>query len=72
MVVVPGVNVAASAPVLELTEAIDVLLLLQVPPDTVLVNVAVPPGQKDEDPDIAPGTALTVTIFVAALPHPLA
>jgi hypothetical protein len=51
--------------------ATDVLLLLQVPPVTVLPNVMAAPGQAVVAPVMAGGNALTVTITVAMEPDVL-
>lgn len=55
-------------PVLAPTDAIAALLLLHVPPLTVLVNVAVLPTQAFVLPPIADGLAFTVIVVVTAQP----
>ena len=61
------VTVPAATPVttpVELTEAIDVLLLLQVPPDVESVSVMLPPVHTVEGPLIALTVAVLLTVMV--------
>lgn len=58
-------------PVDEPAVAMPVLLLLHVPPP-VLVNVVASPTQTLNVPEMEDGSAFTVTILVAAVPHPVA
>ena len=56
------------APVVEPIEAIDVLVLLHMPPGVVLVSVLVTPVQMVFAPEIATGIAFTVTTLVDTHP----
>jgi hypothetical protein len=67
MVVVPG-TMAVTIPVTEPTVAMDVLLLVHVPPVVALVNVEAVPAHRFITPVIAVGSAYTVTMAVAAHP----
>jgi hypothetical protein len=51
-------------PVLAPTVAIDVALLVQVPPDTEFVSVIGVPMHKLDAPDIEAGVVVTVTVLV--------
>ena len=51
---------AATVPVELPTVATEVAALIHVPPDVLLLNVALPPTQADNVPVIADGNALTV------------
>ena len=55
-------------PVAEPTDAIETLLLVHLPPLAVSDSVIAVPTHKDEDPAIAAGDKLTVTVAVA-IPH---
>ena len=61
---VPPVTVPDAEPIL----AIRLLLLVQVPPLTVLVRVVVRPVHTCVTPEIADGSGLTVTTAVAWQP----
>jgi hypothetical protein len=52
----------------EPTVATEVLLLLQVPPDVAVERATVPPEHTEDEPEIAEGSALTVS--VATRTHP--
>ena len=72
MVAVPA-DTPVTTPVVAFTVATAVLLLLQLPPDTVELKVLVPATQIDWVPLSVPavGAALTVTVLVAvASEHP--
>ena len=72
MVAVPAVKPVTN-PVVALTMAMLVSLLDQLPPDTVEVNVVVPPTQITCVPLMVPADAgaVTVTVLVAvAFAHP--
>ncbi len=61
---------ASTVPV-EPTVATVTLLLLHVPPETLLVKVVEPPVQSEAVPPIAAGEILTVsTVLAANVPHP--
>jgi hypothetical protein len=66
MTVVPAA-IPVAIPLTEPIVAIPVAELLQIPPDTVLVNPAVAPTFTVDAPDKVPGkgSAFTVIIFVA-------
>lgn len=66
-VVVPEMF-AESMPLSDPIPATLVLLLVQVPPATVLVRVNVLPGHSAPPPLMAPGAGLTVTVFVTEQP----
>ena len=68
MVAVPPDAPDVIAPVVGFIDTIEVLLLLQVPPDGVPVNVAVFTAQNDVVPVIE-GVGLIVTIVPVGLPH---
>jgi len=53
------------------TVATAVVPLAQLPPVVVSVSVIVDPVQAREDPPIAAGNGLTVTILVAKQPDPV-
>ena len=55
-------------PVDEPTVALEVLLLLQVPPDVALLSEVVLPAQTTAVPVIAPGTGFTVAVRVVWQP----
>jgi hypothetical protein len=57
-------------PVAGTTVAIVVSALLQIPPDTLLVRVEVPPTHKLVKPDIALGAVLTIKLVVAGAQPP--
>lgn len=69
MVDVP-VFMPVTIPVVLPMPATTVLLLIQVPPGTGLLNVVVIPTQMVAVPVIAPGMGLTVAIFVTLQPAP--
>ena len=52
--------------------ATELLLLLHVPPVDASLNVVPAPVHVVAIPVIAPGIWFTVTVIVAALPHPFA
>lgn len=66
MVTVPAVR-AVTLPVAGFTEAMDALLLLQLPPVPVVVKVADVPAHNGDVPLMVPasGALLTVTALVA-------
>lgn len=73
MVAVPA-PIPVTTPEL-LTVAIELEVLLQIPPDVVLVSVAVPPAHTDFVPPIgegADGKGLTVTRILFEAAHPVA
>jgi hypothetical protein len=55
----------------EPTVAIKELLLLQLPPDAVLVSVVMAPAHRERLPEIVPGAVFTVTV-TAAVQLPIA
>ena len=68
MIVVLPAETAVTIPVVGLTVAAEVLLLLQLPPlAPVLVNVVVDPVQRNVVPVIVPafGSGFTVMLYVA-------
>jgi hypothetical protein len=67
MVTVPE-ETPVTIPVEEPTVATAVLLLIQVPPNVVSLNVAVDPEQIPETPAIAPGEGLIVTVALTEQP----
>lgn len=67
MVQVPAATPVAT-PVEMLTVAIDVLLLVQVPPEMEFVKVLVPPTGIDVIPAIAAGAGVTETVLTAVQP----
>jgi hypothetical protein len=67
-IVVLLTKLPVTMPLAEPTDAIEELLLLHVPPLTVLPKVVVLPRQTADEPDIADGNALTVTTLIAAQP----
>lgn len=60
-----------TTPVEELTEAMAVFSLLHMPPLTVFASVLVAASHTVGVPVIAVGCAVTLKVFVAALPHPV-
>jgi hypothetical protein len=68
MLVLPPVS-ALTNPVAEPMDATEPLLLVQVPPPGLLVNVCVVPTHIDEVPDIAVGVKLTVCVRVVKQPE---
>ena len=64
MVAVPG-DTPNTMPAVGVTAATDGLLLLHVPPDTVLVRIIVEPTHTLEGPPIAGGPVVTVTVVLA-------
>jgi len=58
-------------PVAEPTVAIDVLLLLHVPPLVTSDNVVLNPAHTLGEPDMPPGVASVVIVVVAAVPQPV-
>jgi hypothetical protein len=64
----PG-ETAVTIPVSEPTVAIEVLLLLQVPPGVILLKFAVVPTQADKGPVIRAGSGFTVITAVAMQPE---
>jgi hypothetical protein len=73
MVAVPEIPPVTTPP--EVTVATVVALLFQVPPEMLSVNVAVPPGQMDERPEMEPttgeGSMVTFTVPVILLAQPV-
>ncbi len=67
MVQVPAAT-PVTTPVAMFTEAIAVLLLLHVPPETALLSVLVPLTGIDVMPDIAAGAGVTFTPLMAVQP----
>lgn len=59
-----------TTPVDIFTEAIEVLLLLHVPPETALLRVLVPPTGIEVMPVIAAGAGVTDTALTAVQPPP--
>jgi hypothetical protein len=59
-----------TTPDAEPTVAIVVLPELQVPPVVALLNVVVAPEQIVDAPEMLPGTPMTVTVVVGAVPQP--
>jgi hypothetical protein len=53
----------------DVTDAVNILLLLQVPPVTVLLNVDGVPMQISVLPVIAAGAVFIVIVFVTYVPH---
>jgi hypothetical protein len=70
MVTVPAPTPVTTPDVLP-TVANPVLLLVHIPPGTVLVRVVDAPWQTDVAPPIAAGNGVTDILKVAALPQPL-
>jgi hypothetical protein len=70
MVAVPPL-MPVTKPLSTPTVATPVLLLLQVPPAAVLVNVKVLDLQTILPPDMAPGIGVTDNARVAAVPQPV-
>jgi hypothetical protein len=68
VIVVTPAATPDTTPVAGATDAIAVLLLLHVPPDTALANVEVAPTHTAEAPEMAEGVLLTVTTLVAMQP----
>ncbi len=64
---VPNV-IPVTTPEPEPTEAVDVPVLVQVPPEVALVSVTEAPGQTDELPVIAAGDGRTVNTSDPAHP----
>ena len=65
------VPVPAATPVtipVEPTVAIDVALIVHVPPGELLLSIVVDPGHKLISPVIAPGGGLTTTVVVYTVP----
>ena len=52
----------------EPTVATELLLLLHVPPEVALVRATVPPAQTEAEPEIADGSALTVSAATRTQP----
>ena len=69
IVAVPTVT-AVTIPITS-TVATDVWLLLHVPPPTASLNAIVDAIQREEGPDMAAGTAMTVIVLVASVPQPV-
>jgi hypothetical protein len=67
MIAVPA-ETPVTTPVVEVTTATPVVLLLQVPPETVLVSVVRAPTHTEAVPDMTEGAALTVTMAVREQP----
>jgi hypothetical protein len=63
-------DIPAATPVVASIVALDVLLLLHVPPGTVLVKVVVLPTHTCATPLIAGGRVTTVTALIALQPVP--
>jgi hypothetical protein len=58
----------------ELIDAIELSLLLHMPPDTVSERVTVAPGQTDAGPDIEPALGAVITVIdtvTLVAPHAL-
>jgi hypothetical protein len=53
------------------TVATPVLLLLHIPPETLLLNVVVKVWHTDATPEIVPGTGVTLMDFVTSVPQPV-
>ena len=69
MLVVPA-DTPLTTPVEDTIVALEVLLLLHVPPIPVLVRVVVAPVQSEVEPLIAPGTVFTVKLRVPEVEMP--
>ena len=67
IVVVPGAT-PETIPALMPTVAVEVLLLLQVPPTVASLNVVVKPAHTFDAPVIADGVGLTVTVVITLQP----
>ena len=70
IVVVPG-SIEVTMPLEGLTIAIDILLLVHVPPEVELDNVVLPGLHRIKLPVIAPGVGLIVTAIAASVPQQL-
>ena len=71
MIVAVPTDTPLIRPLTLLIVATPVLLLVQVPPITALLNVVVAPLQIEKVPVIAESQALTVSVFVAWVPQPV-